>query len=877
MAARSPGGEKRGTCRLSTALYYAFSEWLLIILLLVDSLCLFLVTKIFRSCKLQTPCLLCSRFGHFFGNEKLGFYRDYVCDAHKIEISNLAYCHAHKKLAYAKEMCETCLLSFSRRKPSLETFKLLLNKLTLDVDDGEDIFGATSDDMLKVPLLKKDHEVGSLNTCPCCSQPCTNGYSKLFQSKSIFKELVCQVIPLRRTRLRAWPQFSNGLTKARNINTRPSLGFQPGEGFDHLSHLGYRELKVTSESESEIPFSKDEGGSIKARGIEIIKEKSTDPPKSISVVSDAVVMDKLVHPGNVNSEASSSVFKTPFDISGYCEKEFAESYDSPNNRLEESNWNHVELKPSSSASSQITGEPILTKISSTKECLNVVGTSRASSASSTEVTKNSNLTGLSPRAGHVMMEAQLNFASGSKEAQLPNSFPETDLAKESAKLHEDLRQRLSQLPSIRWLESRWADLNHSAGQDCEYKLFDTPRSNALPNAAKKVEDELSCLESADESLPSEVEGETSIDRLKKQIEIDRKSLSALHKELEEERNASAIAANQAMAMISKLQEERAAMQMEALQYLRMMEEQTEYDQEALQKLNDQLSQREKQIQDLETELEFYKKRFADESVVESCLQPSYDSDGSEYSTTSTPHVFKHRGTDSHHLKSVNFQDSSAWGAPRPIKENMFYLEDEREYISECLKSLQRNVGLFSHAGTCKQDEDDDEFDDEITLEDTKSENDELEVSPKGQSRQSVQFESTIGEQSIRQETNIQEAESTKHQIPHLDILHMVANSVSPTKGSDPPFEEGKKDDWQNSFILMNKLPKAGKRNEISLGNVVEHLNARLEALESDRDFLEHTINSLRSGKEGIQFVREIATHLRELRQISLSQREHIFD
>ena len=75
----------------------------------------------------------------------------------------------------------------------------------------------------------------------------------------------------------------------------------------------------------------------------------------------------------------------------------------------------------------------------------------------------------------------------------------------------------------------------------------------------------------------------------------------LYAELEEERSAVAIAATQMMAMINMLQEEKAAMQMEALQYQRMMEEQSEYDQEALQLLNELVTKREKQ--ELERELE----------------------------------------------------------------------------------------------------------------------------------------------------------------------------------------------------------------------------------------------------------------------------------
>ena len=63
-----------------------------------------------------------------------------------------------------------------------------------------------------------------------------------------------------------------------------------------------------------------------------------------------------------------------------------------------------------------------------------------------------------------------------------------------------------------------------------------------------------------------------------------------------------------MAMITRLQEEKAAMQMEALQYQRMMEEQSEYDQEALQLLNELMMKREKEKQELEEELEEYRQK-----------------------------------------------------------------------------------------------------------------------------------------------------------------------------------------------------------------------------------------------------------------------------
>ncbi|XP_015891374.2 probable myosin-binding protein 4 [Ziziphus jujuba] len=89
-------------------------------------------------------------------------------------------------------------------------------------------------------------------------------------------------------------------------------------------------------------------------------------------------------------------------------------------------------------------------------------------------------------------------------------------------------------------------------------------------------------------------------------------MAVLFKELKAERNASEIATNQAMAMITRLQEEKASLHMEALLYLRMMEEQAEHDVEALEKANDLLAEKEKEIQDMEAELEFYRLNFPDE-------------------------------------------------------------------------------------------------------------------------------------------------------------------------------------------------------------------------------------------------------------------------
>ena len=123
-------------------------------------------------------------------------------------------------------------------------------------------------------------------------------------------------------------------------------------------------------------------------------------------------------------------------------------------------------------------------------------------------------------------------------------------------------------------------------------------------------------ESLDGSVISDIEGgEVTIDKLKSALKSERKALSTLYAELEEERSASAIAANQTMAMINRLQEEKAAMQMEALQYQRMMEEQSKYDHEALQLLNELMMKREKEKLELEKELEVYRKKVHEKKMI----------------------------------------------------------------------------------------------------------------------------------------------------------------------------------------------------------------------------------------------------------------------
>ncbi|KAH0455857.1 hypothetical protein IEQ34_015889 [Dendrobium chrysotoxum] len=891
--AASPNKQKGGPSQFLTALSSAFSEWILIILLLIDAFFLFFASKIFRSCKLQTPCLLCSRFGYLLGDEKLGFYRDLVCDTHKLEISSLTFCHVHKKLVDAREMCENCLLSFAKKNSTLETYKFFLRKLNMDLDDGNRIFNSCSDKIVKVPLLHKDHDAGSPLTrpCSCCSQHSRNKPYAYRESKNkpIFNKFDYHGSPLPSAKLRARAHLEDGLNKAKEVLSVRLADYKPGgQSFDLFSHFKYRELKSTSEPESEVPLSDEDDRTSMPRGTEDVKEKCferslkssssiTNTPETC-LISDDIVLEKLVHPDPVISVVSASVLKSQHDEDGSCDKSFVESNVDSDHGLKEISWTHFEGRPILPTSSQIVTKSVPTVISKVKD-LSEVDVLRTSCTSHVEINEPTELTNITSKADRVMIDSDQSLATDAKGAQ-PSPTSEIALTRESARIHENLKQRLSQVLSPRWLQSPRNDIIHGARKDNECKLSHTLSFNGLPSINKKPDAELSCSEFADGSFVSEIEGEVSVERLRKQIKIDQQSLSILYKELEEERNASAIAANQAMAMINKLQEEKAAMQLEVMQYLRMMEEQTQYEQEALRNLNDQLTEREKEIQDLEAELESCRKLPGDESMAEKVLQPLFDSDESEYSTTSTPHVVRPRRKRKHHLPSVMFEDS-AWPPSSPIKENLLDFEDEREYIAECLKRLEKNVRLFSCADASRLVEEDDEFDDDIYADDTKWPNLELQegAAEDEGNKHNLYSQNIIEGNSGTPEINQMKEmiASEKHQSPHIKSLSHEENCIYPTQEAEYPVGEHENYNSLNSACTKKMKSKTGKRNGgVALSDEIEHLNARLEALEADRDFLDRTINSLRYGKDGLQFVQEIATHLRELRKIGLTQRKSVF-
>ncbi|KAF9663443.1 hypothetical protein SADUNF_Sadunf17G0050600 [Salix dunnii] len=108
--------------------------------------------------------------------------------------------------------------------------------------------------------------------------------------------------------------------------------------------------------------------------------------------------------------------------------------------------------------------------------------------------------------------------------------------------------------------------------------------------------------------------------LEQALEEEYAACSALYLELEKERSAAATAADEAMAMILRLQEEKALIEMEARQYHRMIEEKSAYDLEEMNILKEILLRREREKHFLEKELETYRQVIFGNEQLESDVQ-----------------------------------------------------------------------------------------------------------------------------------------------------------------------------------------------------------------------------------------------------------------
>ncbi|PWA67440.1 zein-binding domain-containing protein [Artemisia annua] len=221
--------------------------------------------------------------------------------------------------------------------------------------------------------------------------------------------------------------------------------------------------------------------------------------------------------------------------------------------------------------------------------------------------------------------------------------------------------------------------------------FRSPEPNKKPQENKRASLCPSCLDKIDlRSLDgisiSEFDGDGCIERVKRQAEDDVRCMRLLQSELEAERNAATIAANHAMTMITRLQQEKAALQMEALQYLRMMEEQAEYDMEALQKANELVEEKENEIQDLLDEIEQYRNKYENDELINT-IKGFHDEKKYVLEALSTLESKIHQLSNGVHGKSQGNESHV----------DLVTLELEIKDLKEKMEALRVDIDLLQHA------------------------------------------------------------------------------------------------------------------------------------------------------------------------------------
>ncbi|XP_057496292.1 myosin-binding protein 3-like isoform X2 [Actinidia eriantha] len=763
---------QRNTHKITVILVYAVLEWVLILLLLLNSLFSFLISKFATYFGLKPPCLWCSRVDHILDPNKgsKNSYRDLVCESHAAEISKLGYCPNHQKLAETHNLCKDCLSTKPKYiEKSIEISRRIAFFTWVSENRGEN--------------CEKNSK------CSCCDESLSS--NKVYPSLLLFKPswgaLGCKLKGDLTSEVEdddnKEDEFSD-TTKSDCFGDHNDYNIKREEEFDDDNDDDEEEEFVNQSSGGttiiQICHREDESLNIMNLRPQISTFSDVDQLVPISVIDSSTIESQITHARK---------------------KEGLLGKDEHSNE-------------SSDSEPQIDEQMKLVKEASTKE------------------------------PGEEDDEDE--------DEETKSEIPIIDQGP------KQIQKATSQKSTI------------SAAEDCEGT-----------NRCVTEKREFGTEESWDGSVIGEMEGgdgALTIEKLKSALRAERKALSSLYAELEEERNAAAIATNQTMAMITRLQEEKAAMQMEALQYQRMMEEQSEYDQEALQLLNELMMKREKEKQELEKELEVYRKTVFDYAAKEKMTMMRRKDGGSVRSKISSAsgiaedinelsidlnsfHEHQEKSDNNTSIDSVHNLEEMGIDSVNHLStldDSLAEFDEERFSILEELKALEER--LFTLA-----DDEEQLFEDVEPIEyfaDYGIDDDNCgSISPKENGVSSGISGNSNGEH-----------------CPEINIMHSKAKNILPlfdATGNVNEEEELNEEQIESdpSRIQNSSVSKFEVANKkLAIEEDVDHVYERLQALETDREFLKHCIGSLKKGEKGMDLLQEILQHLRDLRTVELRAR-----
>ena len=200
----------------------------------------------------------------------------------------------------------------------------------------------------------------------------------------------------------------------------------------------------------------------------------------------------------------------------------------------------------------------------------------------------------------IAITAFLNFLSDTlmrlSNSCLPCSCWTFNRSGSSREGNEDSSTNFSSTTSIETIEEDHSIENQIKDQITNLEAQECSSNDVSKNKVTSVIE--TQIESTCKDIQQKIDnvenGQNEIKQLKNIIKIESQALAALYHDLEAERNASAMATKETMAMITRLQEEKATIQLEARQYQRMAEERATHDQEAIDMLKELIAKYENQ-------------------------------------------------------------------------------------------------------------------------------------------------------------------------------------------------------------------------------------------------------------------------------------------
>ncbi|XP_028767165.1 myosin-binding protein 2 [Neltuma alba] len=937
----------RNTNKITLVIVYAILEWILIILLLLNSLFSFCILKFADYFGLKRPCVWCTRIDQIIepGNSRNSL-RDLVCDDHASEISKLGFCSTHRRLAESEDMCEDC-------SSSSQTDYVKISKN----------FGFFPW-MKQIGMIQDAHDTGTEDekeslSCSCCgvrldSRP----YSP------------CILIKPSLSFLDYTKQKKNFITEGGvdaeldkdSLSDRIRLDFAADHHEDERSTEENKKSHMVSDVDGGSAGRGEEDDDTCACSVcdnlkeimddqdykldwdqdkeqEAAEEQNPNIPKDdqscdmssaqVSATDEKTQgtslrhLEFLIHGddcrlipienqnqnvGDHGIDSNEDVI-LDFDMQGDAEAEPAmenwhtsvnsEAVSPARESTEASDINWLE-----SVEVRTREEPSGFQEEENLEQKHQEDSPMVDNVEANKETREETCTNISPASEEAAQmqgdesEADVSIGTEIPEHEPVDEFQSQDIlldSNQNEKGHDKDEEEFVEFrtmviePKIPVENNNLSSLEISENEN--EKVPDTPTSEnedeRVPDTPTSLENlhqlhkkllllerkESGAEDSLDGSVISDIDcGELTTEKLKSALKAERKALNALYAELEEERSASAIAASQTMAMINRLQEEKAAMQMEALQYQRMMEEQSEYDQEALQLLNELMVKREKENQELEKELEAYRRKVQEYEIREKTMMSRRDC--TIRSRTSSPCCSNAGESDglsidlNHEAKEengfYNYQEiSSNKNTPVDgvlyLEESLSSFEEERVSILEQLKVLEEKLVKLNYEE--EHDSDDIKSTEHLCVENGNGFHDYDDY------RDQVNgFANGHAE-----EINGKHHQGKKIVVPKAKRLLPLFDAIVDAEAQDGVFH-GKENGLHFDSLQNGSAEKAELEEEKLVVEEIDNVYERLQALEADREFLKHCMSSLRKGDKGLDLLQEILQHLRDLRNVEVRVR-----